>query len=103
MFSFTHDLVQHSPAPARVGGVRRRPAMARRQRERYFRSVVSLAAALAALLLFATATKSQVMPPVGAMPVGWYALGDRTGDYVVGTDPAAATADRARVVGLFAH
>ena len=70
MFSFTQNLVQHSPAPARVGGVYPRPAMARRQRERYFRLVVSLAAALAALLLFATATKSQVMPPVGAMPVG---------------------------------
>jgi hypothetical protein len=88
MFSFTQDLVQHSPAPARVGGVNRRPAMARRQRERYFRSAISLAAALVALLLFATATKAQVMPPVGAMPVGWYALGDRTGDYVVGSDPS---------------
>jgi len=70
MFSVTQDLVQHSPGPARVAGVSPRPAIVRRQRERYVRLVISFAAALAALLLFATATKSQVMPPVGAMPVG---------------------------------
>jgi len=48
---------------------------------------VSLAAALAALVLFATATHGQVATTlVGAMPVGWYAQGNATGDYAVGTD-----------------
>jgi hypothetical protein len=46
---------------------------------------VSLAAALAALVLFATATHGQATTLVGAMPLGWYAQGNATGDYAVGT------------------
>ena len=66
-----------------------RPAVAgihAHARERTIRAILSLAAAIAALVLFATATHGQLMAPVGAMPVGWYALGNLTGDYAVGTD-----------------
>jgi len=66
--------------------VRRWPAPLRRRDERAIRAIVSLAAVLAALGLFATATHGQATTPVGAMPVGWYAQGDSTRDYAVGTD-----------------
>ena len=76
------SIPQSSPA----GRVWRWPPPFGRRGERTIRAIVSLAAALAALLLFATATHGQVTTPVGAMPVGWYATGNSIGDYAVGTD-----------------
>jgi hypothetical protein len=74
------------PESSPGGRVGRWPAPLRRREERAVRAIVSLAAALAALVLFATATHGQATTLVGAMPVGWYAQGNSTGDYAVGTD-----------------
>jgi len=74
------------PEPSPAARARRWPLPLRRREERTIRVIVSLAAALAALVLFATATHGQATTPVGAMPVGWYAQGASTGDYAVGTD-----------------
>jgi hypothetical protein len=78
--------VQRIPQRTPVAAARRRPAIARGWWEPYFRVILLGVAGAAALVLFATATSGQVMPQIGPMPVGWYALGERTGDYAVGTD-----------------
>jgi hypothetical protein len=80
------NLAPSIPHASPGGRARRWPTPLRRREERVIRAIVSLAAALAALVLFATATHGQATTLVGAMPVGWYAQGNSTGDYAVGTD-----------------
>ena len=86
MSSLIQFLAPSIPQSSPAGRVWRWPPPFGRRGERTIRAIVSLAAALAALLLFATATHGQVTTPVGAMPVGWYATGNSIGDYAVGTD-----------------
>jgi hypothetical protein len=86
MSSLMQDLVPSIPDSSPGGRVGRWPAPLRRREERAIRAIVSLAAAVAAMLVFATATHGQAPTLVGAMPVGWYAQGNSTGDYAVGTD-----------------
>jgi hypothetical protein len=85
-------LMQHlaqSPSPsASAAPASRGVAAGHRRTAIVVRAFVSIAAAIAALVLFATPTTAQRVLPLGAMPHGWYALGDKTGDYAVGTDPS---------------
>lgn len=80
MSSLIQFLAPSIPQSSPAGRARRWPAPLGRRGERTIRAIVSLAAALAALVLFATATHGQATTRVGAMPVGWYAVGNSTGD-----------------------
>src|SRR4029450_12172743 len=73
MSSLIQFLAPSIPQSSPAGRVWRWPPPVGRRGERPVRAIVSLAAALAALVLFATATHGQVTTPAGAMPVGWYA------------------------------
>jgi len=80
MSSLIQFLAPFIPQSSPAGRVRRWPAPLGRRTERTIRAIVSLAAVLAALLLFATATHAQVTTRVGAVAVGWYAMGDSPSD-----------------------
>jgi hypothetical protein len=88
MVNLMKHLDQWSEGASRAARPWRWPAADRKWAERFIRGMVALAAAIAALVLFTATASGQRVAPVGAMPFGWYATGDKAGDYAVGADPS---------------